>query len=336
MIRREFLAALAIVPASRLLRAEPARVEALVFGQLPPPTRIKRVFAAGPPAAVLVHVLAPGSLLGWPMRLADEARAWLAPDVRNTPFLGRLTGRGSTMPLERLLTLEPDVIIDTGSTDAAHTSTAEDVHSRTRIPVVLIPGRLADSAWQLMETGRILGVPERGEELARAAGALLSVKGAPSTKGRKPRAYLARGADGLETATAGSLNAESLEISGAINVARGPGGVARVSPEQVAAWSPDVIITQEPDFFSRARQEPFWRRLRAVREGRIHLAPRLPFGWLDGPPGINRLVSVPWISSRLNGRSMAPGEIEHVISFHETFYRYAPGRDEFVRLLNGA
>ena len=40
--------------------------------------------------------------------------------------------------------------------------------------------------------------------------------------------------------------------------------------------------------------------VRAVREGRLHCAPSLPFGWLDGPPGVNRLPGLPWLLSRLH------------------------------------
>ena len=65
------------------------------------------------------------------------------PDVRERPFLGRLSGRGSTIPLEKLLALEPDLILDTGTVDATYLSAAENVHERTGIPYLLVPGRLA-------------------------------------------------------------------------------------------------------------------------------------------------------------------------------------------------
>lgn len=61
---------------------------------LPAPEHIRRVFAAGPPAGVLVAVLAPEKLLGWPTPLADGARALLGPALRNLPVTGRLAGRG--------------------------------------------------------------------------------------------------------------------------------------------------------------------------------------------------------------------------------------------------
>lgn len=338
MNRRAFLVALAALPAARLLRGAVPDPRMHVFGRLPGPDRVRRVFAAGPPAAVLAHVLAPDRLLGWPMTLPPEARAFLAPAVRERPFLGRLSGRGSTMPLEKLLALGPDLILDTGTVDATRLSAAEGVHERTGLPYLFVPGNLADSPWQLAETGRILGVPERGALLAREAKRLLvEARSSLRAGGTEPRVYVARGADGLETVKAGSLNAESLELAGGRSVASGPGGgVGRVSLEQVAAWAPEIVLTQDAGFFASARKDDRWARLPALRGGRFHLVPSLPFGWLDGPPGVNRLVGLPWLASRLHGTALGKGEPERVRAFHAAFYGFAPGKAAFERLLAGA
>jgi len=338
MNRRTFLATLAALPAARLLGGVGTAREMRVFGTLPRPDRVRRVFAAGPPAAVLAHVLASDRLLGWPMTLRPEARAFLAPAVRERPFLGRLSGRGSTMPLEKLVALEPDLILDAGTVDATYLSAAENVHERTGIPYLLVPGRLADSPWQLAEAGRLLGVPERGATLAREAERLLSeARGSRPGGARVPRVYVARGADGLETVKEGSLNAESLALAGGRSVADGPGGgVARVSFEQVAAWAPEVVLTQDAGFLASARQDARWRSLPALHAGRLHLVPGLPFGWLDEPPGVNRLVGLPWLASRLHGTPLGMGEAERVRAFHAAFYGYAPERTALERLLAGA
>ena len=340
MNRRAFLATLAALPAARLLGGSAAATarEMRVFGTLPRPDRVRRVFAAGPPAAVLAHVLAPDRLLGWPMPLPPEARAFLSPAVRERPFLGRLSGRGSTMPLEKLLALAPDLILDTGTVDATYLSAAENVHERTGIPYLLVPGRLADSAWQLSEAGRLLGAPERGATLAREAERLLAeARGSRRGGAREPRVYVARGPDGLETVKEGSLNAESLALAGGRSVANGPGGgVARVSFEQVAAWQPEVVLTQDAGFYASARRDDRWRRLPAVRAGRLHLVLSLPFGWLDGPPGVNRLVGLPWLAARLHGTPLGKEEVERVRAFHAAFYGFAPERTALERLLAGA
>jgi iron complex transport system substrate-binding protein len=113
---------------------------------------------------------------------------------------------------------------------------------------------------------------------------------------RRPRVYYARGPVGLETGLAGSINVEVLEFLGLRNVAAdNPGGLANVSLEQVLRWDPEVIITIDQGFAASVRDNPLWQGVRAVREGRVHLSPKLPFGWVDFPPGVNRLVGLWWL-----------------------------------------
>lgn len=332
MNRRDCLATLAGLSAAPWLAARAAAPSTLhTFGAPPPPDRVRRVFAAGAPAAVLVYALAPDALMGWPWPLSAAARALLAPTVRDRPMLGRLAGRGSTLPLEKLVALKPDLIVDAGTVDATYLSTAERVHWQTGIPYVLVDGRLADSARQLRDCGRLLGAAERGAQLARHADAtLLACRDLRPQ--RRPRVYLARGADGLETAMPDSVNGECIEAACAANAAAGGGGVARVAREQVFAWAPDVIVTQSPEFFALARQDAFWQRLPAVRNGRLYLAPGLPFGWLDGPPGVNRLIGVRWLYERLHGDAAGSDWLAHARAFHRLFYGHAPSRDELARM----
>ncbi|ODU50677.1 MAG: hypothetical protein ABS92_02295 [Thiobacillus sp. SCN 63-374] len=333
MKRREFLGALAALSTAPWAHALAAPATGLhVFGAPPAPERVRRVFAAGAPAAVLVHALAPDTLLGWPWPLADEALALLAPPARALPMLGRLAGRGSTLPLERLVALKPDLIVDAGTVDATYLSTAERVWRQTGIPYVLVDGRLADSARQLRAAGRLLGVAERGERLARYAETTLVACGGIAAQ-RRPRVYLARAADGLETPLPGSVNGECIEAACGINVVQGGGGsLARVSREQILAWSPEAIVTQYPEFHALALRDAFWKRLPAVREGRLLLAPAAPFGWLDGPPSVNRLIGVRWLAARLHGSAARTDWIEFARDFHALFYGHAPTREELARL----
>ena len=99
---------------------------------------------------------------------------------------------------------------------------------------------------------------------------------------RRPRVYYARGPRGLETGLGGSINVETIEFLGARNVAaERQGGLATVSVEQVLLWNPDVIVTIDRDFAASVRSDPVWAPVAAVRAGRVHLSPKLPFGWVD-------------------------------------------------------
>lgn len=343
MKRRSFLALAAcapFLPAGVLLpgiaAARPTAGDGIhVFGELPAPERIRRVFAAGPPASVLVHALAPDKLMGWPGAMSDDALALLAPQYRALPALGRLTGRGSTVPMERLVALAPDAIVDTGMVSEHFLSIAERVHRQTGIPYILVDGRLPDSARQLRQTGRLLGAGERGETLARHAEAVLTAC-PPIDAEDKPRVYLARGSDGLETPLPGSVNGECIEAACAANAARGSGNLARVSLEQLLAWKPDVIVTQHAEFAALARRDATWNTLPAVREGRLFLAPHLPFGWLDGPPSVNRLIGVRWLREVLRSGAPAADWIDEAEEFHRLFYGHVSPRELLVRAITAA
>lgn len=297
------------------------------FGPLP--AAPQRVFAAGPPAGVLVAALAPQQLMGWPMQLSDVARSYLGPQLRALPHLGRLSGRGSTMPLEALLALQPSLVLDAGTADATYVSTTERLARQTGLPCVLVQGSLPDHARQLREVGALLGVAARGETLAQYADAMAAlvaqvVGGLPMAQ--RPRVHLGRSANGLETGLAGSINVEVIEFAGGRNVAAaaGRGGLTRVSMEQMLAWDPEVILTQEPAFAELLRRDPLWRGISAVQSGRIHLAPMLPFGWLDGPPSVNRLIGVRWLLEKLHPGHAAlrglPPLAQAVREFYALFY----------------
>jgi iron complex transport system substrate-binding protein len=55
----------------------------------------------------------------------------------------------------------------------------------------------------------------------------------------------------------------------------------------------------------------------AVRNGRVHLSPKLPFGWIDFPPTVNRLIGLWWLAKLLY-----PGQFpEDLKPLTRTFYR---------------
>lgn len=126
-------------------------------GALPAPAAIQRVFAAGPPAAVFLYVLVPEKLLGWPMNLAPAQLAFIHPEQQHLPFVGRLAGRGSTVSLESLLLLAPDVIVDLGNAGVTQRSAAQRLTQQTGIATVQIEGLLAQTPQQLRQAGALLG-----------------------------------------------------------------------------------------------------------------------------------------------------------------------------------
>ena len=89
--------------------------------------------------------------------------------MRKLPHLGRLSGRGSTLSLETLMALEPDIIIDSGNVDETYRSLAKRVSAQTDVPYVLMTAAKRQPNSKLRQTGALLGVAEKAETLALIA-----------------------------------------------------------------------------------------------------------------------------------------------------------------------
>ena len=290
------------------------------------PARISRVLAAGPPASILLYTLAPEKMIGWVRTPSPTEKGYLQERVRELPEYGRLTGRGGTANLENVLKFQPDLIIDSGSTGGTYVSLANNVQEQTKIPYLLLDGRLEKTPENYRLLGEWLDARDRAEQLANYAEETLSglrrrIASIPESD--RPRVYYGRGINGLESGLAGSINLEVLERVGAVNVAAaaGTGSLSKISIEQVLAWNPDVILVLEPAFYASVRTDPLWSSVKAVRENRIYMAPNLPYGWFDAPPGVNRLIGVRWLMSILYPKQFPEDLRTTTREFYRLFYQ---------------
>ncbi|MDX5361839.1 MAG: iron ABC transporter substrate-binding protein [Alphaproteobacteria bacterium] len=303
------------------------------------PETVRTVFAAGPPASILVYVLAPETLTGWPRALRAEERPYIAEPYRDLPETGRLTGRGGEANLERILALKPDLIVDFGSVRDTYADLADRVQAQTGIPYVLIDGRFEATPAALRLLGDILGVAERGERLARdveATFAKLDAILADVPEAARPRTYLARGPDGLETGLKGSINTEIIERAGGRNVADpgdGRRGLVRASMEQVILADPEVIVTWDRNFHDAVWKAPLWAGVQAVRAGRVYLSPTAPFGWIDRPPSLNRIMGLKWLAGLFYPDRWDGDLREETRGFYQLYYHVDLADEDLDRLL---
>jgi len=305
------------------------------------PERVDRIYAAGPPASILVFAIAPDKLIGWTSAWREAERPFIARRYADLPTLGRLTGRGNTANVEVVLQAKPDFIVDYGTVSPTLSSLADRVQEQTGIPYVLLDSDFDRMTEAILLVGRIANEEKRATELARYAQDTVSDinrRIAKISQERRPRVYYGRGPQGLNTGLAGSISAQFIEQLGAVNVAAelGKGGLVQVSIEQVLRWNPDVVITIDPNFYAAARSHPVWRELPAIRAGRIHLAPNVPFGWIDFPPSINRLIGLRWLA-RILYPDVFPEDLRPIVrDFYTRCYHQAPTEAQLEALLRPA
>ena len=306
------------------------------------PDTVTTVFAAGPPASVLVYVLKPEALAGWPRALRPEERAYVAEPYRDLPETGRLTGRGGEANLERVLEIKPDLIVDFGSVRDTYIDLADRVQEQTGIPYLLIDGRFDNTAEALRILGEALGVSERGAALAQDVEARFArldavLKAVPEDA--RPRVYLARGPEGLETGMKGSINTEIIERAGGRNVADDGGaskGLVNASMEQLIVANPDTVVTWDPNFFASVFDDPMWQGIDAVQRGRVYLSPTAPFGWIDRPPSLNRMIGLHWMAGLLYPDRWQGDLREDTRAFYKLYYHVDLSDEDLERLLEWA
>jgi iron complex transport system substrate-binding protein len=299
------------------------------------PNRIERVMPAGQPAAVLLYTLAPEKMIGWPHSPGPAAKSLLGPRFADLPVLVPLV-RDGKVEAEQIKTARPDVILDYGSTSSRYADRAKMVQEATGIPVLLLDGKLERTPEIYRLLGAILGTEERAADLAGAAERLLAVTRQRAQARREAgpiRVYYARSADGLTTATAASSLGDVLRLVGLVNVADGaqPGELLHVTREQVYAWNPDIVVTNNPAFW-KARKDPDWAALPAIAQGRVDLAPALPFGWIDEPPSVNRLLGLIWAGHTLYPAVYPEDLRAETRDFYRRFYRIELDDEQFEAL----
>jgi iron complex transport system substrate-binding protein len=319
-------------------RARAAVVTDSARRQVPIPAHVERVFPAGPPSAILLYTLAPELLIGWPRANRPQECAYMLPDICARPEIGRITGRGNTANLETVLALAPDLILDVGSIGETFVSLAARVQDQTGIAYALLDGRFTALAGTYQKLGKLIDRQAAAEDLAdhaRRTLAAITERIADIAAEQRPRVYYARGPRGLVTGLGGSINVETIELI-ARNVAGGtPGGLASVSIEQVLLWNPDVIVTIDQEFVAAVRSDPSWAAVKAVRDNNVHLSPKLPFGWVDFPPGPNRLIGLWWLAGLLYPQRFREDLRMLTREFYARFYHVVPSDAQIDQVLAG-
>ena len=254
------------------------------------PDRIEHVLPAGPPVAVLLAAIAPGQTLGFTEPLSASAKVALAPALGGLPTVPRLTGRQDVTA--SVQALHPDLIIDYGTVSPRYKQLAQETQQKTGIPTLLFDGALDQIPSVARTLGRILHQPNQAEAIARYAEAILAL---PIPTNVHPKVLYARGADGLTVAAPDTdVTAVFARLGWHVVAPDGTGTFHPASVEAIKALDPDVIILADPAAKAVLATAP-WAELRAVRDGHAYIAPSEPFGWVEEPPSINRLLGLAWL-----------------------------------------
>ena len=311
------------------------------------PREVRSVISTCPTITTIVYMLTPDKLLGWNFK---PDRRNMPEKYRGLPVLGGWFGLWSGN-YETMISMHPDVILYETSFDNAAHGDLEVLNERQRkfgsilVLGIFNSGDLHDLDKVVLFLGDVLNARDKAEALVRSHRTARDtvakrVGGLPSYK--RTRVYYAEGVKGLLTDPEGSRHSILIGMCGGVNIAtcplkKGSGGMGQteVSIEQVLAWDPDVIITENPKFFNSVFKDPVWSKIGAVREHRVYLTPRGPFCWFDRPPGASTIPGILWTAKKLQPELFADIDLKAMTkSFYQEFYHYNLSEQEIDRLID--
>jgi iron complex transport system substrate-binding protein len=270
--------------------------------------------------------------------------------AKSQPWLRRLYPRIEAVPaafnaagdvnMETLVGARPDVILM--AYDGALPKWFEAVDSAYQIPVVLMPNTSLDGLKRTaLLTGEVLGSEELGvaRDFVRYFDANIQRVTQVTAKLRpneRPRV--------LHTSSAGILTADGrqtviddwINIAGGVNAATAAGNGRPVTMEQVAAWNPDVIIVgsaPNPQNRQAILDDPRWREINAVRNGKVFVNPSGAYLW--DRHSAEAALQVLWAAKLLHPAEFADLDMRKETKlFYARFFHYALSDAEVASILN--
>ncbi len=271
------------------------------------PDSIRKVYAPSAYGSYIMYSIDQSLLAGLIFPLKEEEKKYFRKETRDLPVIGSLFGQRQTGSVDLLVKAKPDLIILWATHKSALSEKAEESLKKFGWPYVYAVAETIDDYPDVyLFLGRLLGREGRTETLAGYSRKTLSEARAVMSRipaNRRLKIYYAEEGDGLSTECDDSIHAELLKLAGDGNVHRCRAashmGMDKLSLEQVKLYDPDVIVAQEKVFLEKVFKAPAWRSVKAVREKRVYLIPRIPFNWFDRPPSFMRILGLRWLMNSL-------------------------------------
>lgn len=308
------------------------------------PAGVQKVYGTDPVASITMYTLAPEKLLGWNYQFSDYEKQYILPEYQNLPVYGM---RDSFNP-EAVIQDAPDLILQMGQTNEKAVEDADAMQEKLNIPVVVLSGNMEDIPTVLTTLGEIVDEPERAQTLADYAQKTIDrAQSMEIPEEDRVTVYYGNGVDSLETAPAGTVASEVIELAGGVIVAdvavESPSDRVQVSKEQVIAWDPAfMFVNGEPKedvFGDNAAQaimnDTDYATIQAVKDSNVYGIPKAPFSWLDRPKADNRLIGLLWAGSVMYPEYYTEVDVNAEIKgFYELFYHMELTDEQLIALMD--
>lgn len=214
------------------------------------PADIQRVAPSGSTAQMILMPIAYDLLAGLSSSPSTAQMPYFPEEVRYLPTFGQFYGSKANLNMESLIDARPQIIIDLGDAKDTIADDMDRIQKQTGIPTVFIEADLDDMAAAYRMLGDILNRAGMAEPLAQFIEKSVTMAQENSAKipeSQRLSVLFGTGSTGLACNAAGSVQADVIDLVGAVNAiipqeVSNRGGGTTVSLEEVYAVEPDVIL----------------------------------------------------------------------------------------------
>ena len=305
------------------------------------PADIRRVAPSGSTAQMILMPIAYDLLAGLSISPSTAQMPYFPEEVRYLPTFGQFYGSKANLNMESLIDARPQIIIDLGDKKDSIADDMDRIQKQTGIPTVFIEANLDDMAAAYRTLGDILNRSDMAESLAQFIEKTVSMARENSAKipeNQRLSVLFGTGSTGLACNAAGSVQADVIDLVGAINAiipqeVSNRGGGTTVSLEEVYAVEPDVILLSTGGPYDTLTQGE-WAGLRAVQSGKYYEIPGLPYDWMSSPPSVNRVLGIWWLGNLLYPELYDYDMVQVAREYYGLFWHYDLTEEEARQMLS--
>ncbi len=309
------------------------------------PASVDNIVATSPPMTTVLYMIAPEKLKAVNFQWTDDELKYVPGQYANYPVVGGWYGTQDGS-YEEFIAAEPDLIIE--SIDEGGDGDLSTVNERQEkfgtIPVLAVKDttNVEKVGESITFMGEVVGAQDKAKQLNDFNDKYLDMvhdRASKLSDGDKRTVYYAEGDDGLQTSPSHSTHGQLIDLIGGKNVADSAGqgnttsGI-QVSIEQVISWNPDIIITNDKEFYSKVYSDNNWAQLDAVKNKEVYLCPQSPFKWFDRPVGANMIIGVPWTAKVIYPDDYKDIDmVSATKEFYSNFYHFDLSDDQAKQIL---
>ena len=289
------------------------------------PSDISRIVATGPLSQIVLYTIAPDMLVGLANKWSSSAEGIVPEEYLQLPYFGQLYNTAN-LNVEELALAGPQVIIDIGRVMSTGAEDMDTLQQQTGIPTIFLTADNESLPQTYRALGKLLGRPEKGEELAafceKVYSRTLSIM--EQVGENKVTALYIKGEAGTSVLPNGSSHSETLDLlTDNLAVVDNPshkGSGNEVTMEQIALWDPELILFDADSIYDTVTGLDTWPELSAIANGSYLEVPEGPWNWMGTPSAAQRYLGMIWLTAQLYPQFCDYDAKAEILEFYELFY----------------